>query len=306
MTNGMVGADIAELETLAGHFHRAAQQLTQLTPRISAAVSASPWRGSDCDGFASTWQSDCRARLAAAAGALEAASHDLHLQARQQADASAAAGGSSAGDVWSRGASAGGDLGDIDFDPLHIADLLEGGAAAAVLGLSRFAPRNALGRFIKTAGLSRWEVIRLARNPANWVAKAGNGQWSRSINVARGAAGAGGAVLGFASGAFTQWSHDSATGGMGTGEKLARAGTTGVATAGGAWAGAAAGAQLGATVGVIGGPAGVAVGALIGGAAGGIVGSAAGEWAGEHLLAPAVSDVIHAGDAIANALHWPW
>lgn len=69
---------------------------------------------------------------------------------------------------------------------------------------------------------------------------------------------------------------------MGEGEKIARAGVTGLATgvgsAGGAWAGAEVGAAIGAAAG---GPVGAAVGGLIGGFIGSELGQRVGEAAAE-------------------------
>jgi len=64
---------------------------------------------------------------------------------------------------------------------------------------------------------------------------------------------------------------------MGEGEKVARAGVTGAASAAGAYLGATYGAQLGAAIGAFGGPVGILAGGVIGGVIGGLAGSQAGK-----------------------------
>lgn len=76
---------------------------------------------------------------------------------------------------------------------------------------------------------------------------------------------------------------------MGEGEKIARAGVTGAASATGAYLGATYGAQLGAAIGAVGGPVGILAGGVIGGVIGGLVGSKIGQKA-----ASLVNDGMHA------------
>lgn len=76
---------------------------------------------------------------------------------------------------------------------------------------------------------------------------------------------------------------------MGEGEKIARAGVTGAASAAGAYLGATYGAQLGAAIGAVGGPVGILAGGVIGGVIGGLVGSKIGQKA-----ASLVNDGMHA------------
>lgn len=78
--------------------------------------------------------------------------------------------------------------------------------------------------------------------------------------------------------AYDQWKTDSVLNpDMGTGEKVARAGTRTLLEVGGGWAGGKAGAMGGAAIGMaVGGPIGAAVGGIIGGVAGG----AGGKWLG--------------------------
>ena len=70
---------------------------------------------------------------------------------------------------------------------------------------------------------------------------------------------------------------------MGEGEKIARAGVTGAASATGAYFGATYGAQLGAAIGAVGGPVGILAGGVIGGVIGGLAGSQAGKLVGSWI-----------------------
>ncbi len=76
---------------------------------------------------------------------------------------------------------------------------------------------------------------------------------------------------------------------MGQGEKVARAGVMGAASATGAYLGATYGAQLGAAIGAVGGPVGILAGGIIGGVVGGFIGSKIGQKA-----ASLVNDGMHA------------
>ena len=79
---------------------------------------------------------------------------------------------------------------------------------------------------------------------------------------------------------------------MGQGEKIARAGVTGAASATGAYFGATYGAQLGAAIGAVGGPVGILAGGVIGGVIGGLAGSQAGKLFGSWV-----------NNALSAALH---
>lgn len=70
---------------------------------------------------------------------------------------------------------------------------------------------------------------------------------------------------------------------MGQGEKIARAGVTGAASATGAYFGATYGAQLGAAIGAVGGPVGILAGGVIGGVIGGLAGSQTGKLIGSWI-----------------------
>lgn len=75
---------------------------------------------------------------------------------------------------------------------------------------------------------------------------------------------------------------------MGQGEKVARAGVMGAASATGAYVGATYGAQLGAAIGAVGGPVGILAGGIIGGVVGGFIGSKVGQG-----IATGINNVTH-------------
>lgn len=64
---------------------------------------------------------------------------------------------------------------------------------------------------------------------------------------------------------------------MGQGEKIARAGVTGAASAITGYGGAVVGAKIGAAIGAFGGPVGILAGGIIGGVVGGLIGSKIGQ-----------------------------
>jgi len=74
---------------------------------------------------------------------------------------------------------------------------------------------------------------------------------------------------------------------MGQGEKVARAGVMGAASAAGAYGGAVVGAKIGAAIGAFGGPVGILAGGIIGGVVGGLIGSTAGQ-----TIASAINDGV--------------
>lgn len=74
---------------------------------------------------------------------------------------------------------------------------------------------------------------------------------------------------------------------MGQGEKIARAGVMGTASAAGGYAGAVFGAKVGAAIGSFGGPVGILAGGIIGGVVGGLIGSTAGQ-----TIASAINDSV--------------
>ena len=110
-----------------------------------------------------------------------------------------------------------------------------------------------------------------------------------ALRVGGKVAGAGLAVLDGATTAYDTYQSDSYHHPeMGEGEKIARAGVMGVASAGGAYIGATYGAQLGAAIGAFGGPIGILAGGIIGGVIGGFVGSTVGQ-----TTASLINDGIH-------------
>lgn len=125
----------------------------------------------------------------------------------------------------------------------------------------------------------RW--VRNDRHLSNWeVPKGKSGTWGgKTVAAARKAApylekvDKGFVAVDFAVSGYEQWQKDSHNPSLNEGKKVARATTTGAASAVGGYAGAKAGAAIGASIGVAGGPIGVAVGGVVGGIAGGVAGS---------------------------------
>ena len=81
---------------------------------------------------------------------------------------------------------------------------------------------------------------------------------------------------------------------MGEGEKVARAGVMGAASATGAYFGATYGAQLGAAIGAVGGPVGILAGGVIGGIIGGLGGSKLGQTVG-NIVNDGMHSLINSG-----------
>lgn len=148
---------------------------------------------------------------------------------------------------------------------------------------------------IKDASL--WKRVTAPGELKNWKVSAVDAvaDGSRTIRAADAlrvggkVAGAGLAVLDGAITAYDTYQSDSYHHPeMGEGEKIARAGVMGVASAGGAYIGATYGAQLGAAIGAFGGPIGILAGGIIGGVIGGFVGSKVGQ-----TTASLINDGIH-------------
>lgn len=141
----------------------------------------------------------------------------------------------------------------------------------------------------------------MGSNPAM---RASQARWARGARWA----GRAGTVVAFGTSAWDQWSRDAGRSDIGTGERVARAGTRGALVAGGAWAGAAVGAKGGALAGaaigsIFPGPGtaiGAAVGGIVGGVGGAIVGSGLANMAADY----AVEGVSWAGDRLSDGVDW--
>lgn len=179
------------------------------------------------------------------------------------------------------------------------------------LGIGRFAPRGADGRFLPIQ--QPWYRHALqAPNDRHWVAKPHQAQSYSALGTAGKWVGRAGTVVAVGSAAWSQWEADADDPSLGDAERVGRAATSGVATGAGAWAGAAVGVKGGAVIGMaVGGPVGAVVGGAVGGLIGGAIGSAAGQavgdavkdWAGEATQA--VTDTVGdawdaAGDGLAS------
>ncbi len=162
----------------------------------------------------------------------------------------------------------------------------------------RFAPRGANGRYVSIPS-SRVSQGVMAMSQRNWQARPHSsvvrGQWGTVGTVAKW----GGVGLAGVGGGLNQWSQDADRTDLSTTDRVARAGTRGALTAGGAWAGGALGGKVGAGVGfAIGGPPGAAVGAIVGGIVGGVIGSGVANEVADHAVELADDAVDLAGDAV--------
>lgn len=142
------------------------------------------------------------------------------------------------------------------------------------VSIGRFAPRNELGRFVSPDDLSWWQKGMAAGEDASWVAKSGQAgayaNWATAGTYAKW----GGTALGFAAGAWSQWSQDEDNQSLDTTAKVGRATYRGAMTAAGGWVGAEVGGEAGAAIGTMICPGvGTVVGGVIGGLAGAVVGS---------------------------------
>lgn len=203
--------------------------------------------------------------------------------------------------------SAGGDLG-IGLWAFGRGMTLVGGTSSWMtkVVLGRFAPRDALGRFVSPGDLAWWQRALQSTEGKSWVANpyaaGARGAWGTAGKWA----GRAGLVVGAGMSALGQWNQDAGRN-MGTGERITRATYRGVVSGASAWGGAVAGTEAGAAVGSFIGPEGTVIGGLIGGVAGGVVGSGVGNWVVDHTVG-AVGDAgktaIHAvGDGGGAVIH---
>ncbi|MBO0686243.1 MAG: hypothetical protein J2P45_24100, partial [Candidatus Dormibacteraeota bacterium] len=159
--------------------------------------------------------------------------------------------------------------------------------------LGRWAPRDALGRFVSPKDLSWWETALKSRASTNWIAKPNladtRGLWSTAGKWG----GRAGGVLGIGTAALGQWMQDSGNPHLDTTARVARTAEAGIVTGGLGWGGAIAGAEAGGVIGSIFPGPGTVIGAFIGGIAGGVAGSGFGSYV-----------VGHTAGAIGDAADW--
>lgn len=93
--SGLVGADIAQLRTLAKQMSSGQRSLQGRVANISNLVNSAGWEGADAEGFRQDWNTDLKKRILQTAKALDEASKQLRLNADEQQKASS--GGSSSG-----------------------------------------------------------------------------------------------------------------------------------------------------------------------------------------------------------------
>lgn len=92
---GMLGADVAQLRSLAQQFDRAADRLDASRAAVGGAVESAHWRGADADRFRQLWSGQSAPRIGQVVHALRDAATSLRTNAQQQEQASAVDGGAS-------------------------------------------------------------------------------------------------------------------------------------------------------------------------------------------------------------------
>jgi len=92
------GADVGELRSLGARMTNGARQIEALRGALNAQIGATQaWQGPDASRFRANWSSQLQIQLKSVGAALETAATALDRNAREQTDASAAAGGSIGG-----------------------------------------------------------------------------------------------------------------------------------------------------------------------------------------------------------------
>ncbi len=139
--------------------------------------------------------------------------------------------------------------------------------------IGRFAPRDALGRFVSPGELNWWQRAAAVTEDSNWIPKAGQAGAYSGWGTAGKWAGRAGVAAGFAIGAWDQWTRDANDPDIDTTAQVGRAAWRGGLTAAGGWAGATAGAEAGAAIGSLFPGPGTVIGGVVGGIIGGVIGS---------------------------------
>jgi hypothetical protein len=112
----MIGADADSLDALSHELESCASRVRAGSARLSSALGAAPWSGSDADAFRHRWAQDHRPCIAAAASFLDEASSALRRNAEEQRSASAASAAGAPGGTGRIGAE------DLSaFDPVRAA-----------------------------------------------------------------------------------------------------------------------------------------------------------------------------------------
>jgi hypothetical protein len=174
------------------------------------------------------------------------------------------------------------------------------------VALGRFAPRDALGRFVSPADLGAWQTALRSAQGKSWIANpyasGARSGWTTSGKWV----GRAGGVLAIGASGLSQWMQDANRPGLNTGQRVSRAAYRGVVAGGAAWGGAVAGGEAGAAIGSFVGPEGTVVGGIVGGIAGGVVGSGAGNWVVDHTVnavGDAGSTLIHGAAHVIDDLN---
>ncbi|MDP5227047.1 MULTISPECIES: hypothetical protein [Arthrobacter] len=107
MAPGFYGADVEQLKALSKSMGLAGSRLKNTEMQVNSLVSGAAWKGEDSERFRREWSNELRPLLHRATQSLDDASKVLLQNAKEQQDASVAAGGASGG-ASGGGGSAGG------------------------------------------------------------------------------------------------------------------------------------------------------------------------------------------------------
>lgn len=88
MASGLKGMNIEQGRALAKACHTDADQITQLTSKLTQQLHSTEWLGHDADMFRNQWQSEYSTALKKVAHALVEASQHLNKEADAQEQAS--------------------------------------------------------------------------------------------------------------------------------------------------------------------------------------------------------------------------
>jgi uncharacterized protein YukE len=167
-----------------------------------------------------------------------------------------------------------------------------------IVQLGRFAPRDALGRFVSPASLSWWETIMKSGDGKNWIALPYMANARNFWKMAGKWGGRAGTTLAVVTSGLNQWFQDAGNPRLDTASKVGRATYRGVAVGAATWVLATQGAELGMGIGSFAGPVGTVVGGVIGGVVGGVVGSGVANFVVDHT----VNWVGHATDTAVHTV----
>ncbi len=88
MAGSFTGMDIEAVRRLAGQMDQCAQNIQEITGRLTSALEGTPWVGPDREQFAGEWQGTHRQQLTAVCNGLTTAANKARTNASEQETAS--------------------------------------------------------------------------------------------------------------------------------------------------------------------------------------------------------------------------